>query len=223
MTTIYPDLRLSEHFVLREFVRSATAQRLHIDNTPQLCHVTRLIALCDHVLEPLRNAFGPIVINSGYRCEALNRAVGGVPTSQHLRGEAADVRTATREVAIRMYNYVRDNLVFDQLILERNKRTGTVWLHVSYRKDELRNRRQALHLSMAANTTTPLTCPTAAETLTPLTATATAHCICCGQTLPKEKFALLPSGNRRHMCNHCRWKHHIEPSRHRALLRALTG
>lgn len=231
MYQISTDLRLSEHFVLREFVRSATAQRLHIDNTPQACHVARLIALCEHVLEPLRREFGPLVINSGYRCTALNRAVGGVPHSQHLRGEAADVRTRSTAEARRMFDFVRRHLVFDQVLLERNRRTGSVWLHVSYRRDEGANRRQALHLSVAENimpassaplnTNAPLPHIGTAMALlaTPPATDDTRRCTCCGQTLDATHFALLPSGNRRGMCNHCRWLQHIQPSRHKAWLR----
>ena len=227
MLTNHSHLRLSEHFVLDEFVRSATAQRLHIDNTPQLCHVSRLIALCEHVLEPLRRSFGPLIINSGYRCAALNRAVGGVPHSQHLRGEAADVRTNTLQQARRMYDFVRQNLVFDQVILERSARSGSVWLHVSYRKDEQANRCQALHLSVASalpvpfgritHTDAALTAACRNDMPRPMTLT----CRCCGRTLPMGKFALLPSGNRRQMCNHCRWVQQIEPSRRRSLVRAV--
>ena len=85
-------MKLSEHFDLDEFTRSATADRLHIDNTIPEELIPNLKNLCVQVLEPLREHFGtPVVISSGYRCPALNQAVGGVPNSQHLTGEAADI------------------------------------------------------------------------------------------------------------------------------------
>lgn len=233
MTTINPNLQLSEHFVLREFIHSVTAQRLHIDNTPGLCHVSRLIALCEHVLEPLRKVFGPIIINSGYRCPALNRAVGGAANSQHLRGEAADVRTTSLQQAQQMYDFVRRHLVYDQVILEHARRTGSVWLHVSYRKDELANRRHGLHLTLTKNMSD--VAPTAAEPHlltamvenTPTAAadtplTAVMRCRYCGEMRNATQFAMLPSGNRRRMCNRCRWQQHIMPSRHRQIIRELS-
>ena len=85
-------MKLSEHFDLNEFTRSATADRLHIDNSIPEEFIPNLKNLCQQVLEPLREHFGiPVIISSGYRCPALNRAVGGVPNSQHLKGEAADI------------------------------------------------------------------------------------------------------------------------------------
>ena len=85
------------HFTIKELCRSATAQRLGIDNTPPASAVTALHALVNHVLDPLRDAWGgPIHVNSGYRCPELNKIVGGTPTSQHQRGEAADITVGTR-------------------------------------------------------------------------------------------------------------------------------
>ena len=83
---------LSSHFTLGEFLRSGTAIKYGIDNTPQQAMViTRLMMLCEQVLEPLRQHFGVITITSGYRCPQLNLAVHGVPGSQHTLGEAADI------------------------------------------------------------------------------------------------------------------------------------
>ena len=92
-------------------------------------------ALCDNVLEPLRRRFGRILITSGYRSPKVNALVGGVPTSQHVRGEAADLFIPSNEVGERMFAYIQANLPFDQLIFERNRKSGTRWLHVSYCKD----------------------------------------------------------------------------------------
>ena len=86
------DQILTPHFRLSEFSRSATVDSLGIDNSVPKELIPSLKNLCEHVLEPLREHFGiPVVISSGYRCPALNRTVGGVSNSQHLKGEAADI------------------------------------------------------------------------------------------------------------------------------------
>lgn len=135
-------IMLTEHFTLSEFVRSDTAANKHIDNTPTPEVVDNLRALCRNVLEPARVAFGsPIYITSGYRCQALNKAVGGKPTSQHLRGEAADLQVRGVENLSKLYNAIKDHGVFDQLLYESNK-AGARWIHVSYKASG--NRRQAI-------------------------------------------------------------------------------
>lgn len=84
--------RLSENFTLEEFTRSDTATRLGIDNTPGEKELEALRILVERTLQPLRDRLGiPVHVNSGYRCPELNEAVGGVPTSQHQKGEAADL------------------------------------------------------------------------------------------------------------------------------------
>lgn len=134
-------MQLTEHFTLSEFVRSETAERNHINNTPSQEVVDNLRALCRNVLEPARVAYGePIYITSGYRCPALNKAVGGKPTSQHLRGEAADLQVKGVRNLKRLYNAILDHGVFDQLLFESNK-AGTKWIHISY--TSYGNRRQA--------------------------------------------------------------------------------
>ncbi len=135
-------MQLTEHFTLSEFVRSETATNKHIDNTPAQEVVDNLRALCRNVLEPARVAFGaPIYITSGYRCPALNKAVGGKPTSQHLRGEAADLQVRGVKNLRKLYNAILDHGVFDQLLFETNK-AGAKWIHVSY--TQYANRRQAI-------------------------------------------------------------------------------
>ncbi len=148
---------LTAHFSLREMCASGTAIRLGIENVPDEAVIKRLQQLCEHVLEPLRQRFGVIRITSGYRCERLNRAVGGVKNSQHLRGEAADIHVSDIEVGRKMFRFIKENLEFDQLLFEHIRENGVCWLHVSYRnpegeggltKDEKRktkaNRRQAI-------------------------------------------------------------------------------
>ena len=144
-TSVYdtlPDTQLTEHFKLREFIISATAVRHGIDNTPPSDAVERLEALSREVLEPLRRRFGAIRITSGYRSERVNRLVGGAASSQHLRGEAADISIGSLEVGHKMYDFIRSRLDFDQLIFERRRKTGARWLHVSYRADG-KNRHEA--------------------------------------------------------------------------------
>ena len=134
-------MQLTEHFTLSEFVRSETATNRHIDNTPTQEVIENLRALCRNVLEPARVAFGaPIYITSGYRCAALNKAVGGKPTSQHLRGEAADLQVRGVENLRKLYNAIKSRGVFDQLLFESNG--ATKWIHVSYKQSG--NRRQAI-------------------------------------------------------------------------------
>ena len=135
-------MKLTENFTLAEFVRSETADRKHIDNTPTTEAVDNLRALCRDVLEPARLAFGaPIYITSGYRCPTLNKAVGGKPTSQHLRGEAADLQVRGVDNLRKLYRLIKDHGVFDQLLYESNK-AGVRWIHVSYKQSG--NRRQAI-------------------------------------------------------------------------------
>ena len=137
---------ITPHFRISEFVRSETATRLGIDNSindPEV--IANIKNLCEHVLEPLRAFAGcPIIINSGYRCPRLNAAVGGSRRSQHMKGEACDIRIADSATGDRWYSWMKENLPYDQLIKERtHKSSGTVWIHVSLRRDEAKNRRQA--------------------------------------------------------------------------------
>ena len=135
MDTIDLNLRLSPHFTLKEFTLSGTAIAHNIGNTPHKEHVERLKALCENVLEPLRRRFGVIRITSGYRCAELNARVGGSPSSQHMRGEAADINVSGKSGAMKMAAYIRDNLPFDQLLIESRAKDSVFWLHVSYRSD----------------------------------------------------------------------------------------
>ena len=122
------------HFTIEELYRSDTAKRLGIDNKPSTQQTINLVYLAAYVLEPLRVAMNePVKISSGFRCQALNKAVGGVYNSQHLKGQAADICIdGDMKKGRRWFNFIRDNLVFDQLIWEHNARTGTYWIHVSY-------------------------------------------------------------------------------------------
>ena len=126
-----------KYFTIKELVRSDTARRLGIDNTPPADAVRALHELVDHVLDPLRKAWGgPIRVNSGYRCPELNKAVGGSPNSQHQCGEAADITVGSPTRNRRLLALIkRLNLPIDQCIDEK----GCRWIHVSHRTG--RNRR----------------------------------------------------------------------------------
>lgn len=122
------------YFELSEFINSATAKKKGIDNSPSFEVVDHLSELVDKLLDPLRAAYGmPIRITSGYRCPELNKAVGGVPTSAHLTGDASDI--ASQDTAEKLFEFTRQwlektGVKFDQLILEENKKTGTRWVHI---------------------------------------------------------------------------------------------
>ena len=137
-------MKLSGHFSLSELTKSQTAVRKGIDNQPTLDHIENLTELCTHVLEPTRRNFGkPMVITSGYRSEELCEAIGSSKNSQHAKGEAADFEMFgidNKELA----KYIKNNLVFDQLILEfyNPDDPSSGWVHCSYNKEE--NRKQSL-------------------------------------------------------------------------------
>jgi hypothetical protein len=126
------DEQLSKHFTLWEMMRSGTAVRMNIKNVPDEQEKEALRQLCQHVLEPLRCRYGAIIITSGYRCLRLNRAVGGVPTSQHMRGEAADIFIPNLEIGRKYFDFIKNNTTFDQLIWEPRGADIPRWLHVSY-------------------------------------------------------------------------------------------
>ena len=139
-------MQLSPHFKLVEFSRSATAQARHIDNTPNEEQIKNLKFLCDNVLEPLREQFGPIIIGSGFRCPALNTAVGGVKNSQHKSGEACDIHLPSIEVGKKYFEFLKKLPIFDQLIWERNNpRSNHYWIHVSVKRSG-KNRKQVIPL-----------------------------------------------------------------------------
>lgn len=132
-----------KYFTIDELTDSATAAVRGIDNTPTPEAKARMAALIDNLLDPVREVWGkPITVNSGYRSAALNKSVGGVPTSQHLSGEAADITTGSKEGNRRLFELIRDGgFDFDQLIDEK----GFSWVHVSYTTAR-KNRRQVLKL-----------------------------------------------------------------------------
>jgi len=125
-----------KYFTIHELTRSTTASLRGIDNTPPRYVVRNLTMLVDNVLDPLREAWGnPIHVNSGYRCRELNRAVGGVPASQHINGEAADITAGNKNLNKQLFMMLKQlKLPVDQAINEHD----FAWIHVSYSP---RNRR----------------------------------------------------------------------------------
>lgn len=130
-----------KHFTIEEMTESSTAKAKDIDNTPSQEILAKLQKLIEAILDPLREWYGkPIRVNSGYRCEALNEAIGGSKTSQHCLGEAADITAGSKEENKKLFEYIKDNLPFDQLINE----SDFSWIHVSYREGKLRKQVLAL-------------------------------------------------------------------------------
>lgn len=146
------DQLLTPHFKLSEFTKSSTATARKIDNTPSQEVISNLQALCQNVLEPLRAYVNesspskgdkrgsvPIIIGSGYRSPALNKAVGGVPNSQHMTGEAADIHLPDNATGRKWFLWMMDNLKFDQLIMEKSTPSSTrYWIHVSFSRHRCR-------------------------------------------------------------------------------------
>lgn len=128
-------MQITKNFKLSEFTHSDTAEKLGIDNIPSEFVIENITLLCTKLLQPLRSLYGkPMNINSGYRCDELNEAVGGVDTSDHRKGLAADVRCQNPKQLLTCL--LSSGLVFDQAILY------PTFLHLSYRPS--RNREQVI-------------------------------------------------------------------------------
>lgn len=127
-------MNISNHISLKEAIRSNTAKRLGIDNMPDNETLVTMQVTAQHLFEPLRNHFNePIYISSFYRCEELNKAIGGSASSQHCKGEAIDIDDVYSKVTnADFFNYIKDRLEFDQLIWEFGDDESPDWVHVSY-------------------------------------------------------------------------------------------
>ena len=137
-----------KYFTIEELTYSQTAVKKGIRNetTPEV--EQNLIALVCVVLDPAREKWGkPIHVSSGYRCPELNKAVGGVPTSQHLKGEAADITAGSRRENAELGRLIVKSGCFDQVIFEQSNRECTEcdWIHVSWKRVGT-NRRNVLRL-----------------------------------------------------------------------------
>ena len=132
-----------KYFTIKELCYSDTAERYNIDNSPTSEITTNLTRLVDNILDKAREHFGkPIHVNSGYRSSILNAKIGGAERSQHMKGEAADIELGSKTIEENriLFNWIKDNCDFDQLIWEK----GGAWVHVSLK--ELNNRKQILNL-----------------------------------------------------------------------------
>ena len=137
--------RISAHISYKEGTRSNTATRRGIDNTPSDYELTNMVGIAENVFEPLRMwVGGPIRINSFYRCEDLNRAIGGSSRSQHCQGRAMDLDDVHgHKTNAEMFRYIKENLNFDQLIWEYGDEENPDWIHVSYVSED-QNRQRCL-------------------------------------------------------------------------------
>jgi zinc D-Ala-D-Ala carboxypeptidase len=136
-------MKLSKNFTLTEFTKSQTALRKGLDNTMPEEHLEAAKLLAEHVLQPVREHFGITTINSGYRGAELNKAVGGSSTSQHCKGQAADIEVpgvSNYDVA----KWIEENCDFDQVLLEfyTSGIPDSGWVHVTYNKEG--NRKKSL-------------------------------------------------------------------------------
>ena len=141
-------MKLGNYFWLSEMTRSQTALRRGIDNTPNEEETENLRDLVYYVLDPIREHYRlPVTVNSGFRCQELNKALGSKPTSQHTQGKAADIEIVNVD-NLMLAKWIRDNMDFDQLILEfhtiGDPRSG--WVHISWDSKET-NRRQVLTIN----------------------------------------------------------------------------
>lgn len=127
-------MKLSKNLDLSEVIRSESAKRNGISNMPTPEHIANFKLLAEKVFQPIREHFGvPIRISSGYRSATLNKLIGGSASSQHCSGEAIDIdMDGTSITNKKIFDYIKDNLVFDQLIWEFGSVINPDWVHVSY-------------------------------------------------------------------------------------------
>lgn len=131
-------MKISEHISYKEGIKSNTALRMGIDNIPSTYEQQNMEIVAEKIFEPLREwVGGPIRINSFFRCEDLNRAIGGSSRSQHCEGRAIDLDDVHGyKTNAEMFNYIKNNLNFDQLIWEFGSDENPDWIHVSYISDD---------------------------------------------------------------------------------------
>ena len=123
------------YFTIKELTNSSTAERLGINNEPNDEVRLKLSDFINNCLDPLRDACGfPITVSSGYRCKALNKAVKGVPTSQHVKGEAADLVGKNNAQTRLIFEKAKELNNHDQLLYEKNSK-GFIWVHISWKNE----------------------------------------------------------------------------------------
>lgn len=136
-----------KYFTIKELTKTSTG----IANEPNQAQKANLVFLTENVLDPVREKLGqPIIVTSGFRSPAVNKKVGGVSNSQHLSGQAADIRLKYRKDNVKLFQLINEmcikgQIVFDQLIWESGDKTSPAWVHVSYKQFGT-NRKQVLYL-----------------------------------------------------------------------------
>ena len=137
-------MQLSRNFSLQELIKSDTAIRKGIDNNPNADQIEKLKALCENILQPVRDHFGRVKVTSGYRSPELCSAIGSSVNSQHAKAEAADFECIGVDNA-ELADWIHTNLEYDQLILEfyTPGEPNSGWIHCSYTTDQ--PRKQFLH------------------------------------------------------------------------------
>ena len=141
---------ISEHITYKEATASNKAKQLGISNTPNEKELRAMKLLADKVFEPLRKWYGkPIQVTSFFRSAKINKAIGDSATSQHSLGQAIDIDTVSDNK--KLFDYIKDNLTFDQLIWEYGNDNAPDWVHVSY--SEIRNRKQILRATKSGGKT----------------------------------------------------------------------
>ena len=129
-------MNLGKYFTLSEMTVTNTG----LVNSPSKIEINKLKMLVENILDPLRELYGkPITVNSGYRSPLVNKKVGGVPTSEHVKGQAADITGGSKEENMKLFNLIKDNFNFRQLIDEYDYK----WVHVSF--DATDNKKQIIH------------------------------------------------------------------------------
>ena len=138
-------MKISDHITYAEAIHSTTAKRKSIDNTPNEAQVEAMKLLAEKIFEPLRKwVGGPIKVNSFFRSETLNEAIGGAASSQHCKGQAIDIDDVYgRKTNADMYHWIQMNLDYDQMIWEFGTDMQPNWIHVSYVSEE-KNRNKCL-------------------------------------------------------------------------------
>lgn len=136
---------ISKNFSMCEFVQSNTAKEKKIDNTPNEIIEGNIIKLVINILQPLRDFMGvSCTVNSGYRCPALNKAIGGATNSAHMQGGAVDITFGSKTLNKKAFDWIKKNCKYRQLIWEKGDSTGPQWIHVEFKESD--NKMQVLNV-----------------------------------------------------------------------------
>lgn len=132
-------MQISKHISYKEATYSSTAARLKIDNIPSAEVLANMKLVAEKCFEPLREWYGkPIKINSFYRSPELNKAVKGAKNSDHVKGMAIDIDAGSNSENLKLFNWLKENAEFKQLIHEYGDKNGPEWVHISYDQNDLR-------------------------------------------------------------------------------------